>query len=392
MKILSGKREEIVYSFILTKKENMQSIVCSAYSRFLDNPLSFEVQLDIQYSPVVEITRRPTELKLILICNPSGNPANYTLGDWEHWSEFREHIQNLEGTPDGTLTFLKSFNRLHETDGIYKCKASNGIYGTNGHLYQIGTALVYNKVPPIFVIANKPIKFGCYGQKMNLTVLLYNKYGTIQTTISKLSEPLYTETRQAMIKTQDISHDVNVTVSGIKRTFQLTLDKTEDFTDYTKKACNEMGCNELTVKITCANCPEPPTNVSVIPFDRNLAVSWCPGYNGGFPQTFSVEYQAENEEIWKLSGPVIDNREIRMSKILYDITPNTRYYVRICGLNYTDITFNEAPTMQDAVIHGSVDRTIYSEIDFMADPVAPLSSSESECDENDEDDILFMHM
>ncbi|CAC5372895.1 PVRL3 [Mytilus coruscus] len=138
-------RDRITYSFIPTKKENMQSIVCSAYSRFLDNPLSFEVQLDIQYSPVVEITRRPTELKLILICNPSGNPENYTFGDWEHWSEFREHIQNLEGTPDGTLTFRKSSNRLHETDGIYKCKASNGIYGTNGHLYQIGTALVYNK-------------------------------------------------------------------------------------------------------------------------------------------------------------------------------------------------------------------------------------------------------
>ncbi|CAC5422725.1 unnamed protein product [Mytilus coruscus] len=169
--------------------------------------------------------------------------------------------------------------------------------------------------------------------------------------------------RQETIKTQDISHDVNVTVSGIKITFQLTLDKIEDFTVYTIKACNKMVCNELTVKITFANRQKPPTNVSVISFDRNLAVSWCPGYNGGFPQTFFVEYQAVIEEIWKLSGPVIDNREIRMSKILYDITPNIRYNVRICGVNYTDITFNETPTMQDAVIHGSVDRTIYSEID-----------------------------
>ncbi|XP_052079075.1 uncharacterized protein LOC127717472 [Mytilus californianus] len=119
------RRDCVTYSFIPTKKENMQSIVCSAYSTFLANPLSFKVQLDIQYSPVVEITRRLTEHKLILICNPSGNPANYTFGNWEHWSEFREHIQNLEGTPDGTLPLPKSTNTksLSETDGIYKCKA-----------------------------------------------------------------------------------------------------------------------------------------------------------------------------------------------------------------------------------------------------------------------------
>ncbi|CAC5372897.1 unnamed protein product [Mytilus coruscus] len=62
---------------------------------------------------------------------------------------------------------------------------------------------------------------------------------------------------------------------------------------------------------------------------------------------------------------------------------------QICdpSLNYSEITFNTAPTMQDAVIHGSVNRTIYSEIDLTAEPVAPLSSSESEHDERDESDI-----
>ncbi|XP_071149323.1 uncharacterized protein [Mytilus edulis] len=56
------------------------------------------------------------------------------------------------------------------------------------------------------------------------------------------------------------------------------------------------------------------------------------------------------------------------------------------NLNYSEITFNTVPTMRDAVIHGSVNRTIYSEIDLMADPVAPLSSSENEYDESDDSD------
>ncbi|XP_052079066.1 uncharacterized protein LOC127717467 isoform X2 [Mytilus californianus] len=271
-----------------------------------------------------------------LICNPNGNPENYTFADWEHWSEFNEHIRNVQGTPDGTLTLLESNNnnKLHENDGIYKCRTSNGIYGTNGNLYQKGTALINDRVPPIFVNANKPIQFGSYGQKMNLTVHLYNKYGTIQTTISKLNETLNIHGRQERILTQDVFHGVNVTVSGIKITFQLTLDKIEDLTEYTTKACNEKGCNDLTVKIKLtSDRPKPPTNVSVIPLERHLAVLWCPEYNGGEPQTFFIEYQQEADEMWRRSGPIIDNMQVRMSNLLYNMTPNTRYCVRLLSRN-----------------------------------------------------------
>ncbi|CAC5394317.1 unnamed protein product [Mytilus coruscus] len=357
----------LTYSFVPSKIDNMQSFVCFAYSIFLVNPLSCKILLDIQYSPVVTIVKEVTEKKLILICNPNGNPENYTFADWEHWSEFNEYIRNVTGTPDSTLIFLESSNnsRLHENDGIYKCKTSNGIHGTNGKLYQIGSALINDRVPPVFLNANDPIQFGRYGQKMNVSVLLYNKFGTIQTDILKLNESLNIYGRQETIRTHDMFHDVNVRVSGIKITFQLTLDKIEDFRDYTIKACNEKGCNKLTVKIrssyrpepptnvsvapfegylavswrpVCkfyykADRPEPPTNVSVIPLERHLAVLWCPEYNGGEPQTFFIEYQQEADEMWRCSGPIIDNMQVRMSNLLYNMTPNTRYCVRLLSRN-----------------------------------------------------------
>ncbi|XP_052079073.1 uncharacterized protein LOC127717471 isoform X2 [Mytilus californianus] len=322
---------------------------------------------------------------------------------------------------------------------------------------------------------------------------------------------------------------------------------------------NEIGESNQTVVtsvMTLADRPEPPTNVSVIPYEKHLAVSWCPEYNGGDPQTFFIEYRREAGEMWTRSGPIIDNKKVRMSNLLYNINPKRRYFVRmlsrneigesnktvvtsvmtleptiniyrvkavfvvlliviavvlskemslvvllvlavilavyglitffflrrkekdasdnynpreeevrenfqvepvdnqlyissddpdlarvhslrnqseidttlpstshdnqiyqmqlpneangrrsctyinrgmvssvhnpqICdpSLNYSEITFNTAPTMQDAVIHGGVNRTIYSEIDLTAEPVAPLSSSESEHDESDESDI-----
>ncbi|VDI77316.1 Hypothetical predicted protein [Mytilus galloprovincialis] len=57
------------------------------------------------------------------------------------------------------------------------------------------------------------------------------------------------------------------------------------------------------------------------------------------------------------------------------------------SLQYSEITFNTGQTMRDPVIHGIVNRTIYSEIDLMAEPVAPLSSSESEYNESDDIDF-----
>ncbi|VDI70161.1 Hypothetical predicted protein [Mytilus galloprovincialis] len=592
----------LTYSFKPSKNDNMKSFACSAYSIFLEKQLSSKELLDIQYPTVVKIRKEVTGTKVKLTCNPRGNPENYTFADWEHWSEFKEFIRNVQGTPDGKLTLLKpnNSNRLHENDGIYKCKTSNGIEGTNGILYQKGSVVLNNKAPPIFVNANTQIQYGHYGQKMYLNVQLYNnKYDTIRTAIAKQNHPINLPGRQERIITHDRFHGINVTVPGLNITFLLTLGGIEDFADYTITACNYWGCNDFTVKVT-SNCrpeppkyvavityarylevvwdpgfdggyqqtffveyqqepentwkrsvpvidnrqvrlstilnnlnpktryqvrvlstneigdskqtavtslmtlaesPESPTNVSVIPYDRHLEVSWCPGYNGGDPQTFFIEYQQNTGEKRTRSAPIIDNMQMRMSNILYKMTPNTRYVVRMFSrneigeskkttvidamtldedvsdnynpveeevrenfqvepvdnllytssddsilaraqnirnqsildttvpstssdnqfyqmqllngglangrrsctyinrgavsavlnpqiddpsLNYSEITFKTAPTMRDAVIHGNVNRTIYSEIDLMAEPVAPLSSS----DESDDSDTL----
>ncbi|VDI77322.1 Hypothetical predicted protein, partial [Mytilus galloprovincialis] len=288
----------LTYHFKPSKKDNRKTFVCSAYSPLLDNPLSSKVFLDIQYAPIVKIRKKVTRKKLKLICIPRGNPQSYTFDDWEHWSEFKQHIRNVKWTPDGKLTFLKynnNNNSFHENDGIYKCKTSNGINGTNGRLYQTGSVLLNNKAPPIFVSANRPIQYGRFGEKTNLRVHLYTTYGTIQTNISKRNEILKIHGRQKRILTHDMFHGVYVTVFGIKITFQLKLANIEDFTDYTIKACNNKGCNVFTVKVTSHCRPEPPSYVSVIPYARYIEVMWNPGFDGGYKQTCFVEYQQEGE-------------------------------------------------------------------------------------------------
>lgn len=82
-----------------------------------------------------------------------------------------------------------------------------------------------------------------------------------------------------------------------------------------------------------AERPESPTNVSVISYDRHLVVSWSPGFNGGEPQTFFIEYKQEAAEMWTQSGPIIDDMKVRISNFLYNMSPKRRYFVRMFSRN-----------------------------------------------------------
>ncbi|CAC5372894.1 unnamed protein product [Mytilus coruscus] len=214
-------------------------------------------------------------------------------------------------------------------------------------------------IPPKFVNSNKQIQIGRYGKEINLTVLVYNKYGTLKTNLSKRNKSLNAHGIQESIQIHEMVYGVNVTMACIEITFQLTLDEIEDFTDYTLEACNKKGCNELTVKIKLENRPEPPTNMSVIPFERYLTVSWYSGYNGGFPQTFFIEYKQETNEIWRRSEPVIDNMQARMSNILFNMSPQTRYLIRVLSTNEIGESKKTTVTpIMTLAIHSSVEKSL----------------------------------
>ena len=86
--------------------------------------------------------------------------------------------------------------------------------------------------------------------------------------------------------------------------------------------------------------------MSIIPYERHLAVSWCPEYNGGDSQTFFIEYQQEADEMWTRSGPIIDNMQVMMSNLLNNMTPNTRYLVQMFSRNKIGESNKTAVTSQ----------------------------------------------
>ncbi|CAG2248792.1 unnamed protein product [Mytilus edulis] len=320
--VLNDSDSNLCLEFISLNRSDAGNYTCKA-----TNSVGQSVQsmiYKILYPPVINITRLPIEQKIILTCNPRGEPNNYTFADWEHLSEFKEYIRSFPGTKDGKLTIVKAVNnnRRHENDGIYTCKSTNGILDVHRDLYQKGSILINDEGPPIFVKANKPIQFGQYRQEIDLTAFLYNTFGNIQTNIAKENKTLNTQTTKEKIVTNDVFHNINVSVNGIKITFKIVLDNTEDFNDYKITACNEKGCNAYMVMIKSAR------------------------FDGGFSQTFVIEYKTESEEMWRQTEPVMDNLQHTMTYLLYDISPNTRYYVQVlsknrigqCTRNETDFT------------------------------------------------------
>lgn len=78
--------------------------------------------------PDVTVTSTRSGQNITLYCVADGIPDNYTFYDWEHKSEFNEHIRRIRGTPKGQLIINKSQKgKENENDGVYMCTVSNGI-------------------------------------------------------------------------------------------------------------------------------------------------------------------------------------------------------------------------------------------------------------------------
>lgn len=85
------------------------------------------------------VTYINSEQSIMLNCDPDGNPGNYTFYDWEHRSDFNEHIRWFYGSSESQLIISKSKNRkANEDDGIYVCTVSNGVSNKKGNLIQEG--------------------------------------------------------------------------------------------------------------------------------------------------------------------------------------------------------------------------------------------------------------
>ncbi|CAC5380192.1 unnamed protein product [Mytilus coruscus] len=307
------------------------------YMCFAENNIATStshIGITVLYAPDVKVTYTNSEQSITLDCIPDGEPKNYTFYDWEHRSEFNEHIRRIHGTPEGQLIIKNSqIRKATEDDGIYVCTVSNGIANLKGSFRQEGQIYIESSASPVFVADNTQVQIGQYGKIIKLTIIIYDKLYHSKVLIKKNGTTVRVKTRIDNITTHDIFYGANIRVFGMQYTFHLHLTSTSDFTSYMVEACNDVGCNHFYVQVQSASCPESPSNVSVKATGQIVTVSWIPGFNGGFVQEFVLEFGTDFNSNFTVIVPNKDTHEENMNHSLDNLIPNTAYFICIFSRN-----------------------------------------------------------
>ncbi|XP_052073067.1 cell adhesion molecule DSCAM-like [Mytilus californianus] len=295
------------------------------------------IEINVLYAPVIEnysVSFFENNSNLLVSCKVSGNPNNFTFGEWIHLSDVDTPIRYLNGSEDGMLA-ISSFTgtaEAYENGGVYVCNVSNGIHSTDGSLWQTGKIHVIIKESPVFTKQNKPEQVGYIDNTSSLFVDVMRSSRIMSTKwYIELSEVLKTERltmprKSLIIKAQ--FHNKIVYTKGYR--CNLTIDKTkpEDFQNYKVTVQNQYGFSSFIIQLRYAGPPRMPHITTVKRTSNGILVKWESVFDGGYETTYEVEYRKVTETKWDR----IHIKENHLSTT-FIADPNTDYLVRMKALN-----------------------------------------------------------
>lgn len=74
--------------------------------------------------------------------------------------------------------------------------------------------------------------------------------------------------------------------------------------------------------------PDPPVLVHLIPMETEIAISWKPGFHGGYPQMFFIEYRSKISKSWETV-----NASNETTAIVKNLEPGMEYFIRMFSQN-----------------------------------------------------------
>ena len=100
---------------------------------------------------------------------------------------------------------------------------------------------------------------------------------------------------------------------------------------------NGESTDSLSVTVTPSTIPDPPTDVSAIPFDSSANISWVPpSNNGGSPIiNYTIYYDTSNNFVYDFSKniPIDPSMADISSGIISGLSNGTQYYVKVTATN-----------------------------------------------------------
>ncbi|CAG2229364.1 unnamed protein product [Mytilus edulis] len=301
--------------------------------------------------PDVKVTYKISEQRISLHCIPNGKPENYTFYDWQHKSEFNEHIRYIHGTREGKLIIQTHQSKTtNEVDGIYVCNVSNGVPNLDGNVSQEGqTGIKYRgtnvtiktNLPPIAVRVNFSFKY------RTLELLHYDEINQEITNNDKDS----------------------VKITGCLET-QLVV----------------IG---VPLKIACTSLLnfKPKIRRSEEELDYPIASS---SHDNQLYQMQIQDYNENGEDERASSRTSVKEREFQdfAHSIVGEKYACKRRRITEADLNYADIVFEDRHLPSSVIIHGIDNKTIYTDIIVGTQPQNQLSTIDSSSES--EDDFIYV--
>ncbi|KAL3878167.1 hypothetical protein ACJMK2_030536, partial [Sinanodonta woodiana] len=303
------RQEGNVLRYNNIKRQDTGTYTCEAKAESMSfGTLTSQKQLHIvvQYAPDIVVTVSGTTMKnqtVLLICEARGVPVNITFYPWIHLWKNDVIRTGLAGTTNSTHTTLLIDRLSLENSGTYICSATNGVPGKNGTFEQRGSHVINVTGNPI-IKSHTSIFTGEIGQYVNISIPFFSNPAIeclhIQNNGTSLSNVSYI--------TYLLPKDIDVQMHG--KTVQLEAQvahivvqnlSPSDFENYTLMLRNPIGQTEFTFQLKSDG---PPCRVEMFNFSRSFAeqieLIFYPGFNGGFEQTFVIEYSSRigHDNVW----------------------------------------------------------------------------------------------
>ncbi|XP_052103596.1 nephrin-like [Mytilus californianus] len=315
-------------------------------------------KVDVQYAPTIDIRYFPTKRKLK--CIPNGIPDRYMLKDWEHTTEYNDHIRFLPIMKEGNNAILTIPENVtgkdhHRDKGIYICRASNNISSADGMFVMRKYNLSLNGTP-YFVSSTENTQYGVYLTTANIKIKFvsvpeYNSYDVYKNGTKFRN---YTESVYRNMKLTDNIYGENVSVKGSIISLQIHIDTLDDFSTYKIVVKNAIGSSTHTIKLFSASAPFMPKILKTSAKQTQIFVLWKPGFDGGYLQWFIVEYKEKGDIYW-------NNQTVNSSNstVIGGLQLATKYIIRMLARNMID----ESNRTEEIIVQ--TDESV-SETDFSA--------------------------
>ncbi|XP_071173650.1 nephrin-like [Mytilus edulis] len=316
-----------------------------------------EIKLSVQYAPEVHVELLPNSS---LLCNATGFPNNYTFSNWEHMSidSFRS-INNA-------INLLKfdfnddDNNPVYTFDGLYVCKVSNGIPDVHNITMQLGFKDVYFPGKP-YCIPQNNTEIRERTEPVTITFIVYSRTpvnytwqkGHFQLKGSSKYKYQINQT-STPVKIHGVLVNLTTLTVGLL-IYNLTY--TDFDTVYTVYLSNKHGNSSCSNDLLKGTVPDKPSNLTVKPLLVSFEVTWNAGFNGRYPQSFTINYRSIMDQNWTTIAILSNERHKKVQGLL----ENMKYLVYMYALNVIGKSDNtDNVTIQTLESHAISTRQSYS--------------------------------